>query len=223
MPARSGRKRREQLPDVLRVELVCAGREPTRSVNRTVSVRRSSFVSAPRPPERGRRTRHRSANSFGILLAAGRAGDHGRTVDLPVRPGVARNTRSALGSVHGAAGALPARDPRLVRAELRRADAGAGAGLAGDRGGRPCPDPGADRLGEDARGVPLRHRPADGDAWPRPARPLRLAAEGAQLRRRAEPARPARGPPVGTCASPSAPATRRRRSAPRCCASRRTS
>ena len=98
---------------------------------------------------------------------------------------------------HGRAGLLPARDARLVRAELRRADARAGAGLAGDRGRRTRPDPGADRLGEDARGIPLGDRPADRHAGTRPPRPLRLAAQGAQLRRRAEPARAARRSPVG--------------------------
>ena len=41
------------------------------------------------------------------------------------------------------------------------ADARAGAGLAGDRLRRAHADPGADRLGQDARRVPLRDRPAD--------------------------------------------------------------
>ena len=69
--------------------------------------------------------------------------------------------------------------------------------LARDRGRRARPHPGADRLGEDARGVPLGDRPLDGDAGTRPPPALRLAAQGTQLRRRAEPARPARRPPVG--------------------------
>src|SRR6185437_9104351 len=69
------------------------------------------------------------------------------------------NICSTLGSNDGAAGAVPAGDARLVRAELRCADARAGAGLARDRERGPRPDPGADRLGEDARGVPLRNRP----------------------------------------------------------------
>ena len=56
--------------------------------------------------------------------------------------------------------------------------------------GRPRPHPGADRLGQDPRRVPLGARP-------RPARrgnagPLRQPAQGTELRRRAKPARPAR-------------------------------
>ena len=57
------------------------------------------------------------------------------------------------------------------------------------------------------------------DAGRGAAAALRLAAEGAELRRRAQPARPARRARSRSCASPCAPATRRRRSARRCCAS----
>ena len=74
------------------------------------------------------------------------------------------------------AGPTPAQDGRLAR----------------DRDRRERADPGPDRLRQDARRVPARDRPArsrPGDGAP-PA--LRLAAEGAQLRRRAEPARAAR-------------------------------
>ena len=71
--------------------------------------------------------------------------------------------------------------------------AGAGARLAGDREGRPRPRAGADRLREDARRVPHRHRPAERDARRRAPSPLRLAAQGAELRHRAEPSPPARG------------------------------
>ena len=71
------------------------------------------------------------------------------------------------------------------------ADAGAGARLARDRARRPHPDPGADRLGQDARGVPVRDRPAEGHPRRGPPPPLRLPAQGAELRRRAEPARTA--------------------------------
>ena len=69
---------------------------------------------------------------------------------------------------------------------------------------------GIDRLTEEGAGT-------------RPAAPLRLAAQGAQLRHRAQPARPARRARTPTCASPCAPATRRSASARRCCASTRTS
>ena len=83
-------------------------------------------------------------------------------------------------------------DTGLVRELVRRADSRSGAGLAGDRERRAHADPGADGLREDARRVPVRDRQADrlpGRGAP-PA--LRLAAEGAQLRRRAQPPRPAR-------------------------------
>ena len=74
----------------------------------------------------------------------------------------------------------------LVRAGVRGADAGAGARVACHCAGRARPHPGADRLGEDARGLPPRHRPIDGDARRGAPPALRLAAEGAQLRHRAE-------------------------------------
>ena len=52
--------------------------------------------------------------------------------------------------------------------------------------------------GQDARRVPLRDRPADrGGRRQGTAAPVRLAAQGAQLRHRAQPARAARGPRVG--------------------------
>src|SRR5437588_7300721 len=106
------------------------------------------------------------------------------------------NTRSqAMLALDGPAAGFPPRDTRLVRAELRRANARAGARLAGNRGRRARPDPGADRFGQDARGLPLRHRPTYRASRRRPPAPLRLAAQGAELRRRAEPARPARRPP----------------------------
>ena len=52
------------------------------------------------------------------------------------------------------------RRPRVVRAGVRGADAGAGGRLAGDRARRQRPHPGADRLGQDARRLPLGDRPA---------------------------------------------------------------
>ena len=50
--------------------------------------------------------------------------------------------------------------PRVVRAGVRRADRRAGAGLAGDRHRRAHADLRADRLGQDARRVPVGARPA---------------------------------------------------------------
>ena len=101
-----------------------------------------------------------------------------------------------LGCEHGSARAFLAEDAGLVRARVRRPDAGAGAGLARHCLRRQRPDPGADRLRQDARRLPLRDRPARPQPRRRAPPALRLAAEGAQLRRRAEPARPARRPPV---------------------------
>ena len=88
------------------------------------------------------------------------------------------------------------RDTRLVRAGLRRGDPCAGARLARDRARREHADPGADRLGQDARGLPLRDRPPQRRAGRRAAAALRLAAEGAELRHRAQPARAACRPPL---------------------------
>ena len=83
-------------------------------------------------------------------------------------------------------------DAGLVRELVRSADSRAGAGLAGDRERRAHADPGADRLREDARRVPVRDRPADRLPGRGSPAALRLAAEGAQLRRRAQPPRAAR-------------------------------
>ena len=106
---------------------------------------------------------------------------------------VARRYPGAMESAR----AVLAQDPRVVRARLRGADACAGGRLARDRERRQRAHPGADGLGEDARGLPLRHRPARRAAGRGPPPPLRLAAEGAELRRRAQPARPARRAAVG--------------------------
>ena len=70
-------------------------------------------------------------------------------------------------------------------------------GLAGDRARRVDADPRADRQRQDAGRVPLVHRPADvragaADATQRCRVALRLAAQGAGRRRRAQPARAAR-------------------------------
>src|SRR5207237_795198 len=67
----------------------------------------------------------------------------------------------ALGWARERVGRLLARDACLVRGRLRGPDPGAGARLAGDRARRAHADPGADRLGQDARCLPLPARPAD--------------------------------------------------------------
>src|SRR5205823_10532306 len=92
---------------------------------------------------------------------------------------------------------LFSRDPRLVRGRLCRADPRTGAWLAGYRPRWAHADPGADRLRKDACGLPLRHRQIEPGAGAGPALALRLAAEGPQLRHRAQPARAARRTQVG--------------------------
>ena len=84
----------------------------------------------------------------------------------------------------------------VVRSELPRADRRPGPGLARHRGGRPHAAAGADRVGQDPRGVPRRDRPprldarpGEGEALPRP---LHLAAARPRRRHREEPARPDR-------------------------------
>src|SRR3989440_713298 len=103
----------------------------------------------------------------------------------------------ALGWARERVGRLLARDACLVRGRLRGPDPGAGARLAGDRARRAHADPGADRLGQDARCLPLRDRPADPGTGPGPAPALRLAAQGTELRHRAQPARAAGRPALG--------------------------
>ena len=88
------------------------------------------------------------------------------------------------------------RDPGLVRRRLRRRHAGPGRRLGGDRDRTARPGRRAHRLRQDAGGVPVGPRPAGrGTAAgrPRAALPgaLRLPAQGAGRRRRAQPARPA--------------------------------
>ena len=91
-----------------------------------------------------------------------------------------------------AARRLHAAGARVVRAGLRGADPGAVAGVAGDRHRRAHADLRADRLGQDARRLPLGARPARRRADDRPhAARLRLAAQGALVRRGEEPARAA--------------------------------
>ena len=91
--------------------------------------------------------------------------------------------------------ALLARRPRLVPVELRGADPGPGRGLGGHLGRPPHADPRPDRQRQDPGRVPVvpgpagaRPEPATGQGSPRPGPgPVRLAAQGADLRRRAQP------------------------------------
>ena len=99
-------------------------------------------------------------------------------------------------------------------------------GWAAIASGQPHADPRPDRERQDPRRVPVVPRPAGRDPSPPPTReapghrprPVRLAAQGADLRRRAQPARAARraspsppqrlGEPAPTSRSPAGPATR---------------
>ena len=116
--------------------------------------------------------------------------------------------RAALHTGHGdlartagadarAAGVVSSHRPALVHGRDRHADAGAGARLGGDPRRPAHPDRRADRIRQDAGGVPHRpRRPAAGgpgrSAAGRGARRLRLAAEGAEQRHPQEPRRAAR-------------------------------
>ena len=124
------------------------------------------------------------AQPRGEHAAGGAAPDHD-DVEPQHAPESTNEKGRWLRCSRGLARRLLTGDTTLVRADVPRADTRAGARLAGDRAGRPRPDPGADRLREDARGVPLRDRPAEPGARARPPSALRLAAEGAQLRHRA--------------------------------------
>ena len=98
---------------------------------------------------------------------------------------------------------VPSGRRRLVRAQLRRADRGAGRGVAGDPGRPACADRRADRVGQDARRLPRGDRrpgPArrsDGGLAGRDAGRLRLAAEGAVQRHPAQSRSAARRHPRG--------------------------
>ena len=93
------------------------------------------------------------------------------------------------------AGAVLARRGGLVRVGVRRAHGGAGGRLGRDRLGEARAGLRAHRVRKDARGVSLGDRPARGRPGADTGRPraLRLAAEGAGRRHRAEPARAAGG------------------------------
>ena len=101
---------------------------------------------------------------------------------------------------------------RLVRPQLRRADGGAGAGLAGLPGRPARADRGAHRIRQDARGLPRGHRRAGAPgararAQGRNPDRLRLAAQGAVERHQAQPRSAARRHP--RCAAGAGLARRR--------------
>ena len=96
-------------------------------------------------------------------------------------------------------------DAGVVRGGLRAADRCAERCLGRDRGWSARPGGGADRLGQDAVGVPVVHRPSGdraraGEEETLPSA-LRLAAQGTRGRRRAQPPRaPGRHPADGRAA-----------------------
>ncbi len=97
----------------------------------------------------------------------------------------------------GARGVLAGR-PGVVRGVISRTDAAAGAGLAAHRGRRTHADLRPDGVGQDAHGLPRVDRPADHHAAARGALAphacaLHLAAAGAGVRHREEPAGAAEG------------------------------
>ena len=92
--------------------------------------------------------------------------------------------------------AVPPGGRELVRHELRRADSGSSRSLAGNQGWPPHPHRSADRLGQDARGLPGgdRRTGAAGSrraADRRNARRLRFPAQGAVERHPSQPRGPA--------------------------------
>ena len=166
------------------------------------SARASSTSAGQRPSARGPKSgpaSRRQTDRSGLSLR--RAARTQPAVPPPTTTTSKRTSRSIRprGYAHerGPARRLLAADTGLVHGCVSRADGRAGAGLAGDRARRARPDPGADGLGKDARGVPLRHRPAQREPRAGAAPALRLAAQGAELRRRAQPAEPAGRPALG--------------------------
>ena len=96
--------------------------------------------------------------------------------------------------------ALPSGRRRLVFEGISRTHESAGAGVAGDQGGSPCPRRGADRIGQDARRFPCGDRRSRapgrrGRAARRNVGRLCLAVEGAVQRHPAQPRSTARGNP----------------------------
>ncbi len=93
----------------------------------------------------------------------------------------------------GSAGRLLSADAGLVRARVPGAHRRPGSGLARDRARRERPHPGTDGLREDACGISLRHRSAEQGSRRGSAPPLRLSAQGPELRHRAQSPQPASG------------------------------
>ena len=97
-------------------------------------------------------------------------------------------------------------DAGVVRGGLRGPHRRAGGRLAGGRRGPGRPGRRADRLGQDAGRVPLvprphRHDPGTGESAAPVPDPLRLPAQGARSRRRAQPAGAPDGHPAGRSAT----------------------
>jgi hypothetical protein len=123
---------------------------------------------------------------------------------------------TATGSWTRPRGVLQPRHTPLVRGSVRRTDGGAAAGLGAHCGGRTHTAHRAHGQRQDAGGVPVRDRPAHASRrcrrGARRARAVRLAAEGAGIRHRPQPARAAGRHPSGGWPSPA-------RAAPAACSS----
>ena len=114
---------------------------------------------------------HRPYARVIVLDRAGLSAPRGRLSGCP-RPRPRGRARPVL-----------AAHPRVVRRRVRRAHAGPAGGVGRDQLRRAHPGGGADRVGQDAGGVPVGPRPARPPRRPR-ARPSRSSAAGCSTSRR---------------------------------------
>ena len=181
------------------------------------SVRRGSRVASRQRSEARSRAQPRAGRRAGRCSRS--VAKRGRT--LPCRhprrgrrSARAEDTARAVPWPGDGAGRPLAADEDVVRARLRRADARAGSSAG--RRSRAAGTCSSRRRRARARRSrrSSRHRPAERDARRGAAPALRLAAQGAQLRHRAQPAQPARRARLEALGRACARATRRRGAAP---------
>ena len=152
-------------------------------------------------------------DASGLIGDVGDGPRHARFIAGPTSRGSSSDGLTVTGSGYRPPGCRHrprSRRSCVVRDLGPRADAATGAGVAGDRPGRPQPDPGTDRERQDALRVPVGDRSADvvpatrGTHPPHPC-PLHLPTQGTRgghqtqprRRRREEPARTDPGDPTG--------------------------